>query len=159
MTAIHELFEPVRAVLGDLDREFRRYADAELSATIRSAIRLGKHPDFALSANRLGIEPDITDPDDFAVIVYEVARMFVAPNPDRYEYQTRALKERFGSYEAFMAHIDKTLFRLVNGGGMFSGWQSYYEWMQGMHGLPLGAVLTDVRVTAPVATVVVPFGD
>ena len=35
---------------------------------------------------------------------------------------------------------------------MFSGWQNFAGWFQGMYGVPLAHLLTGVRVTGPEQT-------
>jgi len=158
MTPITELQEPIRAVLGDRDPEIPLYANSAIEGAVRTAVRMNFAKGYTLTPNRLNITPDLTDPNAFALLVYRVAVMFIAPNPSFQGYKTRAMSETFGSYRDFMNHLEDVIHRLENGEAMFSGWQHFTGWFEGLHGLCLPALMTEVKVDGSWQTLTVSEG-
>lgn len=155
-TNLTEFHECLRAVLDDNDPDAPQYEVATLSKTLRSVVRMGQLPGYTLTADRLEITPAIATARDFALLVYKSARMLVAPRPALYQFKTRALTETFGNYRQFLDHLEETIYALENGEAMFSSWQNFAGWFQGLYGISLPALLTNVNITAPINTVQVP---
>lgn len=147
-TAITDFYETIRFVMGDNDASVQVYPDSVLLKAVRSVIKLNKVPDYAVTEDGLSLTPAVSDANDFALVVFHVCRAFVAGNPDRYSYRTRAIGESFGSWKDFLATLEMDIHKLENG-TMFSGWQSYYSFMAGISGLPVQDILTRFKVNAP----------
>ena len=141
-------FRPLRIMLEDYDASARQYPDDVLSDGVRTAVMLGKLPAYSLTTDLNSITPDITDPNLFALLTYHTVRLFVAPLPDRRGFRTRGFSESQGSLSRYLSLLEAEIHALENS-GMFSGWQSYYAWLHGMAGLPLGEVLAQFDVQAP----------
>jgi hypothetical protein len=148
MTDINRFYRSARVMLGDLDASVRRYSDSVLSDAVKTVIELNRVPNLTLTPDEAGITPDITDPNQYALILYYTVKLFVDPQPDRYAFRTRAFSESFGSTHRFLQTLEMEIHKLENG-DMFSGWQNYFSWLSGMAGLPLAEVLTDMHVEAP----------
>lgn len=148
MTAISDFYDTLRWLLGDYDSTYQRYSDALLARAIQSTVRLNKLPDFALDTNPAYINPEITDPNDWALLAYHCVKGFVDSRPSLRTLRTRAQSMAVGHYERFLDELKTNIYRLENG-DMFSGWQNYYTWLAGMSGLPLGVVMAQLNVSAP----------
>lgn len=157
-TLISDFYEPIRFILGDRDSTVRLYDDSAISAGVRSSIKMNYLPGFTLTGDLLSVTPDVSDPNDYALLVLKIARSFVAPNPSRYSYKTRAISESFGDYKQFIAMLDESLHELENG-VMFAGWQMFKGWWEGMFGVSLVSVLTQVNVKAPWRTLTIAQGS
>lgn len=149
---LSETYDVARVLLGDLDASgIRQFSDATLAQTARAAVQLGKVPGLTLTVDRQGVEPEPAT-NQFALLTYWMAKLLVAPNAEGYSFRTRALAEKFGHQRDLLGEFGARIHELENGTGAFSSWQSYYTWMWGMAGLPVGGVLTDVNVRAPFFT-------
>jgi hypothetical protein len=153
-TLIREFYEPVRAALGDMNSQFQQYEDSAIASVVRTVIRAGKVEGYQLAADRQGIIPLIGNAADFARVMYHSAKMFLAPNSMEYGYRTRALQERFGRPDLFYRELETALYRLENG-DMFSSFQSFYAWANSLTGINVWALMTDMKVNAPVCTVAI----
>lgn len=146
----------LRILLGDFDPIVQQYPDTVLADSLRTTMLFGKAPSpYALTPDNNGITPDIgSDPtsvNTYALISYYSARWFVMSRPDRYSFKTRAMSESFGSSAKFLQTLEQEIHLLENG-TMFSGWQSYFAWLHGVAGLPLGEVLAGFELQAPLWT-------
>lgn len=147
-TAITQFYRPLRILLGDADPVVKRFPNEVLGDGVRTAVQLNKLPTYALSVDELSIDPEITNPNKFALLTYHTARLFVSPVPEKYSFRTRAFGESFGSVRHHLQTLELEIHRLENG-TMFSAWQNYFTWLSGMAGLPLAEVLTDMVAEAP----------
>ena len=138
-------------MLQDFDASARKYPDDVLADGVRTAVQLNKLPGYTLTVDSNGVTPDISDPNQFALLVYHTARLFVMGLPDRYAFKTRGFSESVGSLHRFLNAIEQDIHELENGTA-FSGYQSYYAWLHGMAGLPLGEVLAQFNVQSPLWT-------
>ncbi len=109
-------------------------------------------PGYAVDTDQSQLTPEVTDPNKWALVCYHTVKGFVDNNPDRYSYKTRAVGESFGSWRNFLDELKINIYKLENG-CMFSTWQTYYTWLAGMSGLPLGLVMARLNVRAPFYTV------
>ena len=82
------------------------------------------------------------------MLVYHTTKLFVAARPERFSFRTRAYSESWGSISRYLSTIEAEIDALENG-DKFSSYQSYYSWIHGMVGLPLGEVLAQFDVQAP----------
>lgn len=149
-----DTYDVTRLLLGDLDATVRQFADSTLAVSARSVIQLGKIVGVNLTVDRLGVEPDPTTAQ-FALWCYWQAKLLLNPSPDNYSFRTRAFAEKFGHQRDLLGELGARIHELENGTGVFSGWQSYYTWLIGMEGLPVGGILTDVNIRAPFFTATV----
>jgi len=151
MSALNLFYGGLRILLMDYDASVQQFPDDVLANGIRTVIQMGKVPRFALTPDLAGITPDLGGPSapcDYALITYHTARLFVAPRPDRYGFKTRGFSENFGSYNRYLTTLEAEIHNLENG-TMFSGWQSYFSWLHGVAGLPLGEILAGFDLQAP----------
>jgi hypothetical protein len=148
MTAISDFFGTVRFLLGDHDPTIQQYGDTVLLEGVRACIRLQGVPGLALAPDLSHITPEVTDPNQWALVCYHTVRGFVQNNPDRYSYKTRPMSESFGSWQPFLDQLQRNIYKLESG-AMFSGWHNYYTWLAGLSGLPLELVMASLNVRAP----------
>lgn len=152
VSQVLEFCDPVRAMLGDFKKV--RYEDSAIAGTVRTVIRLGKVPGYRLTADRRGIQPAIGDADvkQFALLVYHVVKMILLPTVAGYAYRTRALSERFEEQKIFFFHLQEAIYEMEFG-EMFVSYQSFYAWVNSIAGINVWELMTEMKVTAPVATV------
>lgn len=150
-TLLTELYEPVRFLLGDNGSESAmfQYSDGSLAGALRTAISLNKLKGFCLTPDKLAVQPELSDPNKFALLIYHTVKLFVDPQPSGYHYKTRAVSETFGHWRDFIRTLESEIHHLENG-AMFSGWMNYYTWLQGISGLPLGQLLTQLNMRSPI---------
>ena len=148
VSQISDFYETLRYLLGDRDATIQLYPDAVLLGGVRSCIRLNQIPALSVGVDNVSLTPEITDPNQFALVAYHTVKGFVDSHPDRYSYKTRAMGESFGSWRTFLDELKSNIHRLESG-EMFAGWYNYYTWLAGVSGLPLGLVLTELSVRAP----------
>lgn len=149
---LRQMFEPVRATLGDFNSQFRKYQDDAIASVLRACLMVGKVPGQTVTPDRQGITPGIVLPSDMALLMYHSAKMFLVPNLADYRYETRALSERFGRQDTFYFELTNAIYYLENG-DMFSSFQSFYAWVNSLTGIDIWSVLSDMKTSAPVATV------
>lgn len=156
MTAISFLFPTLRILLEDYQPGITLYPDTTLEQGVQSAVLLNKVPGFTLDGTRTNITPDLvgagTTPKNFALTIYHTVRLFLMSKPESSSYRTRAISEKYtGLAQRFMTALELDIWDLEQGSPLL-GWQSYHAWVQGMMGLPVGLVLTNVNVHAPFFT-------
>lgn len=131
--SIAELRETVRFILGDHDPDQPMFTDNAVDAAVRSALTLRKVPALSLDPARTGITPEPTA-DQVALVCFHTAKLWLAGDPDKYEYRTRALAEKFGGSRNAMDELEQSIHELENG-TMFSGWVMFGSWIEGLGGL------------------------
>lgn len=146
-----ETYDVARILLGDFDAVVQQFSDTTLRNAARAVVRLGKVSGLALSADLNSVSPEPTTAQ-FALLSYWMAKLLITPTPDGYSYRSRAFSERFGHQRDLLGELGARIHELENGEGAFAGWQSYYCWLLGFEGLPVGGVLTDVNIRAPFYT-------
>lgn len=151
-TPIGEFNETLRFLLGDHDGTVRAYPDEVLASAVRSVIRLNSVPGYTLSPSGTEIEPELSNPNHWALVAYHTVKAFVDSHPDRYSYRLRSISETFGSWRGFLDELKRKIHLLENG-EMFSSWQSWYSWLSGVSGLPVGQLATRVSIRSPSSAV------
>jgi len=141
-------YRPLRVMLRDWDPSVRQYPDTVLSDAVKTTIQCNKLPGFILTPDESAITPEFTDVNSFALCTYYTAKLFVQSAPDSYRYGMRGFEERFGSLNRFLTTLEAEIDSIENG-TRFAGYQTYYAWLHGMAGLPLGEVLAQFDVQAP----------
>ena len=154
-TALADLYGLARMVLGDRDTAWQLHEDSAIKAALQAVLRFGDLPGYALSADGLYCDPALAAPKDLKLLVYRSVLLFYQNMPDSYSIRTRAVSESFGSFREFVAKIEEEISLLENGAALFSGWQTYHGWVQGMAGLDLVKELCDVSVSVPVQTITI----
>jgi len=153
---------PLRILLDDWDSSVpQRYPNQVLDDAVRSMVTLGKLNNsvysaaagYSLTPDESGINPDWSDNSQgfnlFALGTYQTALLFLRPQRSRYSYKTRPISESFGDLYRHIETMEADIHRLENGEGLFSGYQSYYSWIGGIAGLPIGEVLAQFDVQSP----------
>jgi hypothetical protein len=148
MSAFSLFYPGTRILLMDYDPTVRMFPDGVIDDAIRTVIQMGKVPRYALAVDLGSITPDIANPCDYALVTYHTAKMFLVGRPDRYAFKTRGFAESVGNYYRALTTIEQEIHNLENG-TMFSAWQSYFSWLHGVAGLPLGEVLAAFDLQAP----------
>jgi len=161
MTPITDFYDPVRFLLGDHDDTARLYEDSAIARGVRTCIKGGLIPKYAISADQ--ITPDVATPNDYLLIAAHCARLFQSANPEHYSYRTRAIAETIGGGGLFGRGHDfdlaQLIYRLENG-DMFDGWQSFASWLQGYSGVSDQWLhLVRLKLTMPFQTVTVDGGS
>lgn len=155
-TAISDFYASLRHILGDIDSDAQTYEDAALLVGVQTVIRCGKLTDYTLSTDNLSITPDVTDPNDWALVLYHTAHSFVAPKPESYSFRTRALSQTVsGATRAFLSTIEENIYDIENG-EMFDSWQHFGSWLQGMTGVNILTRLTEVTAVDNLNSVTIP---
>lgn len=133
VTAVSELRDPVRLLIGDNEQPYR-YADAVVDRAVCFTIKTGRVQGQELSPNATAIQPGITNPNDYLLLAYESALVLVRPNPDRESFRTRALSRSVGGVGAVIDRLQMEVCSLRSG-TMFDGWGSLGNWLIGVGGL------------------------
>jgi hypothetical protein len=141
-------YRPLRVMLGDFDPDARQYPDEVLRDAVKTAVQLNKLPGYTLSVDEAAVEPEFRDANQFALLTYHTAKLFVQAMPDRFSFRTRAYSESAGSMLRFLTTLEAEIDAIENG-TRFEGYQNYYSWLHGMAGLPLGEILAGFDVQAP----------
>ncbi len=162
MTAISLFNGPLRLTLDDWDPSVRRYPDSVLLAGVQTVVQLGRlnrsfnvpAGGFALSPDGLSITPDVVTGNPqtvnlFALTVLHTTKLFLDPERDRTSFRTRNVSESQGNRYRYLASLEAEIHKLENG-ELFSGYQSYWSWLGGTAGLPLGELLAQFDVQSPI---------
>lgn len=152
----------LRILLDDWDNSVPyRFPNMILDCAVKSMVQLGKlncsifsGPGiYTITPDGLSIAPDWSGRPDgfnlFALGSYETALMFLRSRPDRYSFKTRQLSETFGNVFRYIEKLEADVHMLVNGDALFTGYQSYYSWLSGVSGLPVGEILAQFDVQSP----------
>lgn len=145
---VADVLPVLRILLNDLNPSVQEFPDATLTQGVKSLLLLNQMPGYALSPDQTTIQPPFPNADGFALVCFKTARLFVAGQPDRYEFRSRAFTEKIGSYRDFIMNLDKYIYDLEDG-CMFSGWQMFYGFLAGISGLSLLEVFTSMKVNSP----------
>jgi len=161
MTAISLFYGPLRLTLDDWDPSVRRYPDAVLLAGVQTVVQMGRinvsynapMGGYTLSGDGLSITPDVVTGNpqtvnQFALTVLQATKLFLDPERDRYSFKTRMGSESLGNRYRYLSTLEAEIHKLING-QMFAGYQNYFSWLAGTAGLPLGEVLAQFNVQAP----------
>lgn len=163
--AINLFRRPLRFLLDDWDMSVPyRYPDMVLDDAVRTMVSLGKlncsvyssSVGYTLSPDQNGIDPDWSQNPQgynlFALGTYHTTLLFLGPMPEKYALRTRGISETRGSLYRHVEKMEAEIHRLENGEGLFSGYQSYYSWICGISGLPVGEILARFDVESPLWT-------
>jgi hypothetical protein len=155
-SAIADFCEPVRAIMGDFRTPYR-YEDASLASVVRTVVRCGHAPMYAISADALSIVPMVTRPQDFATIVYWSARTLLGPKIRGESWGSRALKVRRNDQRDFYRDLENIIYYTENPAQLAS-FQSYYSWVNSLAGINVWGLMTEMKVQGPVATAIIGTG-
>lgn len=159
VTLLSDVYEPLRAILGDLHPTEHQYPDSGLDMMMRSMVKLGKINQggavYTVTPNNRSIQPQIPDGNALALLVYHSAVAILLPNAAAYRFRQRALSESFGEQTRFLFTLENTLFDLVNPNGGFATVQNFYGWVNAQAGLNLYAVMTNMDTRGPIASVTI----
>lgn len=156
-TPISQLYDFVRATIGDMTPGVYQFEDAHLSTAIQMVLRGGKVKGFTLSQNLQEVEPALDDPNAFLLTVYEAAIVIVRPNTERHSYRTRALSESFGGQQILFNHLlcEVDAIEKMRSGSFFESWGDLRGFVAGNYGSTVWDRLVDVKIQGPAWTVTV----
>lgn len=153
---------PLRILLDDWDCTVPfRYPNCILDDAVITMVQFGKLNEaacghsaiYTISPDNTGIDPDWssnpTGYNIFALATYQTALMFLGPMRDKYSYKTRGVSESFGNLFRYVEKMEWDVHKLINGETLFRGYQSYYSWLSGVSGLPVGEILAEFNVESP----------
>jgi len=148
-TPLSEFHEYLRVTLGDLNPDARNYSADNFDAALRMALLAGRLPGHALTGDRLGVTPEITDANDWARLLTVAALTFVRPEAERTSYRTRAMSESFGGRTHLLFALEQDLHRLEERELFRSGadgWTDFKSYCAALGpSLPLWSALTELR--------------
>lgn len=151
-TEISDLYTSLRHILGDRDSNAYRYENSALLAGVQTIMKCGKVTGYSLTSDTLGITPDLTDPNDFALTLYHTALSFIASEPDGWSFRTRSASKTVGSSKGFVRQLEANIHDLENG-EMFDSWQSFGEWVRGVQGIDLASFLSPMGTITKLTTI------
>lgn len=153
---------PLRILLDDWDCSVpQRYPSMVLDDAVRTMVQFGKlngsiyaiPGGYTLTPDCAAITPDWsaiqTGYNLFALGTYETALMFLRVIPDKFSFRTQGLSESRGSLARYVERMEADVRKLVDGECLFDGFQSYYSWLGGVSGLPVGEILAQFDVQSP----------
>jgi hypothetical protein len=155
-SALTDFCEPIRAIMGDFRTPYK-YEDSALASVVRSVVRMGKVPGYAISSDGLSITPALTQPCSLAMVSYQSALMLLGPNIGGFQWASRALKIRRGDQTFFLRELQNMVYYLENPAAITS-FQTYYAWVNSIVGINVWGLLTEMKVQGPVATVTLGTG-
>jgi hypothetical protein len=150
---VSDFCEPVRAILGDFRTPFQ-FEDAAIASVMRTVVRCGHLPGFAVTADGLALAPPVTGARDLALANYQSARMLLRPQVRGESWGTRALKIRRENQRDFLRELENLVYYAENPTGLLS-FQTYYAWVNSLAGINVWGLMTEMRVNAPVATAII----
>ena len=152
-SALTDFCEPVRAIMGDFRTPFM-FEGAAVTGVVRTVVRCGHLPGFAVTADALGLAPAVTDPAAMALLVYHSARTLLRPNVRGESWGARALKVRRNDQKEFLRELENLVYYAENP-TQFSSFQSYYAWVNSLAGINVWGLMTQMKVQGPVATAII----
>ena len=157
VTPVCNLFEPIRALAGDLHPTEHLYEDATLASVVRSVVALGKlnvmGTLYTLTPDRRAITPALPDARTLALGVLHSVKYLLRPNMAGSSYRTRAISESFGNQRDFLWDLNNEIWDMENPNGACATFQNFYGWVNATTGLNIYALMTDMNTTGSVATV------
>lgn len=129
-TPISEFRAYVRHALGDQasteDGHVPRYEDAALDQGVQYVVRMGRVPGYALAQDGAAVEPAVTDPNKFALLILYTALSFVMPWPDRESVKTRAITySRSTGAGRLIQKLEDEIAALEDGRNQFTSWAQF----------------------------------
>ncbi|OHD25565.1 MAG: hypothetical protein A2Y38_07980 [Spirochaetes bacterium GWB1_59_5] len=152
VTLISETYPLVRAILGDFNSTARKYEDTAIAGVVRAVVRLGHAPGIGLTNDLQGFNPAITAAATLANITYQACLKFALPHSASGSWATRGLRKSWGENRLFIFELQNLVHDLENGPGFYT-FQDLYGWVLSLPGLNVAAVLTEMRIHAPIASV------
>lgn len=152
-------------MLDDWDPAVRRYPDAVLDSGVVTVTSMGllnrsclaPAGGFTITPDGGNITPDIISadpksPDLFALVCYRTTKLFLDPKPSRSSFRTKSVSAMTGDVFRYLQDIEAEIHTLENGPALFEGYQSYWSWINGINGLPLGEILAQFKLSSPLWT-------
>lgn len=151
MTPVTDFLLDVRVLAHDLDLVHPELEDAVISAGVKLTVRSGRLTGYTVSGDN--ISPDVSNPNHWFLIGALTAKMFVGGEPDSFSSRVRPHSMSIGGRKNQLAELDEWITK-ANSGAMFSGWNSYLSWLEGISGVPSTWLhLTRLRISAPFDTI------
>ena len=146
MSAVSNFVTPVRVILGDREEPYMFDASA-IADAVRLVVRCGEVPGYAMATgDENSITPDVAEGSDYGLLVYSTAVIFPRSNPSLYSWKSRAITERWGNWDRFIADLEERIHSLRNGVPL-QGWQTAYGFIPALEGVSLSRLLTEVEWT------------
>lgn len=145
--------EPIRAVMGDFRTPYK-YTDQAIASVVRSLVRMGQVPGYGITSDGLNITPAVIVPKDLALISYHSARTLLRPNLGGFAWKSRALAIKREGQSFFLRELENLIYYLENP-TQIASFQSYYAWVNSIAGINVWALMAQMKVNSPVATVTI----
>ena len=156
-SALSDMCEPVRAIMGDFRHPFK-FEDAAIMGVVRTVVRCGHLGSlYAISPDAMNITPPLTRTSDFALAVYWSARTLLRPQVRGEMWGTRGLKVRRNDQRDFLMELENLCYYTENPHQLAS-FQSYYSWVNSLAGINVWGLMTQMKVQGPVAEAIIGTG-
>jgi hypothetical protein len=156
-SALSDMCEPVRAIMGDFRRPFK-FEDAAIAGVVRTVVRCGHlGAMYGISADAMSVTPPLTRASDFALAVYWSARTLLRPQLRGEMWGTRGLKVRRNDQRDFLMELENLCYYTENPHQLAS-FQSYYSWVNSLAGINVWGLMTQMKVQGPVAEAIIGTG-
>jgi hypothetical protein len=151
---ISEFREPVRFYLGDHDDSYRVYEDTAIDRGVRTIVKCGLVPGYAVSANNLEVTPEVAAGKDYLLLTARVALGFAAGGEERSSVRTRAWAESRGGFKPLVEQLERLIEEVRMGVG-FVGFQNYQTFIEGYSGMGrrTWGFMTRMEYQGPIAEV------
>lgn len=123
------LHRPLRTLLGDFDTGVTpvTWTDAKLTDALHTALQMGLVSDHAVGDDGESVTPGIVaptgDPNAFALLMLQAAKMLMFPQSPAVSLRTRAMTFRRGSLRELLVDWDSRIEDLQSGEA-FAGWDA-----------------------------------
>jgi hypothetical protein len=153
---VTDLTEPVRAIMGDFKTPYQ-YEDSAIASVVRSMVRMGMLPGFGVAPDGLTLAPALVKAADLALLTYHSAKTLLRPNVRAFGWRTRAMSVRKGDQRDFLWELQLAIYNLEFG-EQFASFQTYYAWVNSLAGINVWGLMSEMKVSSPVATVMIGTG-
>ena len=152
MSLFTEFLPGMRIFLGDLDPDIRQFDDAHLTTSLGLASKqaTGMGFNYAITPDRLGLTPDVTDPNDWMLLLYYGCYPFAVNMGEASSYRTRSLSESVEGKKCLVWRLETEIYRLETR-SRFTGWQDMASWAASLSGVDAWLRLAELKVQNPPA--------
>ena len=163
-SSLTEFHPALRVLLQDRgtveDASVRMYSADALNDALRTVIYMGRlnRNGKTFTVDDVTLSPAITDPNDYALLVYRSTELMVMGAPDQYQHRQRGLMERFGSFLPFMQRLAQDIADIEQGDEVYSSWSSFTGFVLASAGRPLWETMARAKRTGDGYEISIPGG-